>query len=60
MDGALRALDLLAPAGKELLLRGLTAAISADGKVSVSEAELLRTICASLHCPLPPQLDQVA
>jgi len=56
----LRALDLLAPAGKELLLRGLTAAISADGKVSVSEAELLRTICASLHCPLPPQLDQVA
>lgn len=60
MDAALQALDLLAPAAKELLLRGLTAAINADGKVSVSEAELLRTICAALHCPLPPQWDQVA
>jgi tellurite resistance protein len=34
----------------------LTRAISADGMVSVAEAELLRTICAALHCPLPPLL----
>ncbi|HTI95613.1 MAG TPA: M48 family metallopeptidase [Rudaea sp.] len=60
LDCALPILDALTPAGKELLVRGLTAAISADGKVSVTEAELLRTICAALHCPLPPQLDQAA
>ena len=60
MDRALPILDSLAPAGKELLVRGLTAAIGADGKVSVTEAELLRTMCAAVHCPLPPQLDQAA
>ena len=59
LDKALPKLDLLAPMGKELLIKGLTRAIGADGKVAVSEAELLRTICAALHCPLPPQLDQV-
>jgi Zn-dependent protease with chaperone function len=57
LDKALPKLDQLAPAGKELVVRGLTQAIGADGKVSVTEAELLRTICATLHCPLPPQLD---
>ncbi|MEO8459887.1 MAG: M48 family metallopeptidase [Dokdonella sp.] len=56
LDRALPRLDRLAPAGKELVVRGLTRAIGADGKVSVSEAELLRSICASLHCPLPPLL----
>ena len=60
LDCALPILDALTPAGKELLVRGLTAAIGADGKVSVTEAELLRIICAALHCPLPPQLDQAA
>jgi len=60
LDRALPKLDQVAPAGKELIVRGLTRAIGADGKVSVTEAELLRTICATLHCPLPPQLDQVA
>ena len=29
-----------------------------DGRVSVDEAELLRTICGVLHCPLPPMLEQ--
>jgi Zn-dependent protease with chaperone function len=60
LDRALAKLDLLTPAGKELLVRGLTRAIGADGVVTVTEAELLRTICAALHCPLPPMLDQVA
>ncbi|MGA8277815.1 MAG: M48 family metallopeptidase [Rhodanobacteraceae bacterium] len=56
LDRALPRLDLLAPAGKELVVRGLTRAISADGEVTVAEAELLRTICAAIHCPLPPML----
>jgi Zn-dependent protease with chaperone function len=60
LDKALPKLDQLLPAGKELLVRGLTQAISADGVVTVVEAELLRAICAAVHCPLPPQMDQVA
>ena len=60
LDKALPKLDQLAPAGKELVVRGLTQAIGADGKVSVTEAELLRTICATLRCPLPPQLELAA
>ena len=58
LDQALPRLDWLAPAGKELVIRALTRAIGADGVVSVAEAELLRTICAGLHCPLPPLLQQ--
>ena len=60
LDAALPKLDRLVPAGKELLVRGLTRAVGADGMVAVSEAELLRTICAALHCPLPPLLEQAA
>lgn len=57
LDRALDRLDQLMPIGKEMLVRGLTLTISADGRVHVREAELLRTICASLHCPLPPLLN---
>ena len=56
LDRALPRLDRLGAAGKELVVGGLVRAISADGTVSVAEAELLRTICAALHCPLPPLL----
>jgi Zn-dependent protease with chaperone function len=59
LDRALPRLDQLVPAGKERVVRGMTQAISADGMVSVREAELLRTVCASLHCPLPPLLQQM-
>ena len=52
-EDALDELDELLPAAKELLLQGLVAAVHADGVVSVEEAELLRVICASVHCPLP-------
>jgi Zn-dependent protease with chaperone function len=60
LDRALPKLDRLAPAGKELVVGALTRAISADGVVSVAEAELLRTVCAALHCPLPPILQSDA
>jgi hypothetical protein len=51
-------LDALQPLGKELLIEGLVTSISHDGVVSVAESELLRTVCASLHCPLPPMLER--
>ena len=52
-EQALNDLDGLMPAAKELLIQSLGSAIQADGEVSVEEAELLRVICASLHCSLP-------
>jgi Zn-dependent protease with chaperone function len=56
-ERALDDLDGLMPPAKELVIQGLVSAIQADGVVSVEEAELLRVICASLHCPLPAQSD---
>jgi Zn-dependent protease with chaperone function len=47
-------LDGLNLADKELLVQSLVTVTSHDGELTVSEVELLRTICAVLHCPLPP------
>ena len=58
LDEAWPVLDEVNLIGKELLLEGLVAAVSHDGRMSVAEAELLRVVCASLHCPLPPMLEQ--
>ncbi|MEO6800752.1 MAG: M48 family metallopeptidase [Rhodanobacter sp.] len=52
-ERALDDLDALTPVAKELVIQSLLRAIHADGQVSVEEAELLRVICASLHCPVP-------
>ncbi|HVC16596.1 MAG TPA: peptidase M48, partial [Rhodanobacter sp.] len=52
-ESALNDLDGLMPMAKELVIQSLARAIHADGIVSVEEAELLRVICASLHCPIP-------
>jgi Zn-dependent protease with chaperone function len=49
-------LDALEPLAKEVLVEAIAATISHDGRVNVAEAELLRTICSTLHCPLPPML----
>ena len=54
-----RALDVLAninTAGRESLLDAVTETIAHDGRLSLEEAEMLRAICASLDCPLPPLL----
>ena len=52
-EQALADLDGLMPVAKELVIQSLLRAVRADGQVSVEEAELLRVICASLHCVLP-------
>ena len=51
-------LDRLDPLAKQMLVEAVTAAISNDGRISVAESELLRTICSVLHCPLPPMLER--
>lgn len=53
LDGALRRLDALSPARKQLLIEALIAATQHDQTISVHEYELLRAVCAALHCPMP-------
>jgi hypothetical protein len=56
---ALQALKDLAPMQKAILVKGLFAAVSADGTIRVVEAELMRLVGAVLDCPLPPLLESV-
>jgi hypothetical protein len=56
LDAAWPKLDRLNGESKQLLVEGLTRTIAHDGRVTVAESELLRTLCAALHCPLPPML----
>jgi hypothetical protein len=58
LDPAWGPLDALDPLAKQAVIEGLVATISHDNAVTVSEAELLRAICAGLHCPLPPMLER--
>jgi Zn-dependent protease with chaperone function len=59
LDEAWAPLDALDPLARQALIEGLTATISHDGRITVAESELLRTICCVLHCPLPPMLERV-
>ena len=56
---ALEALKRLAPLQKALLVKGLFAAVIADGTIRVAEAELMRLVGAALDCPLPPLLAEM-
>jgi Zn-dependent protease with chaperone function len=60
LDEALPRLDRLEPVAKSLLLEALLATLHHDGRIRLQEAELLRAVCAALHCPLPPLLPQRA
>ena len=58
LDAIWPVLDALEPAGKQRLVEAVAAAVSHDGRISVPESELLRTVCGVLHCPLPPMLER--
>jgi len=58
-SAALDSLKQLAPMEKAIFIKGLFAAASADGKIRVVEAELMRMVGAVLDCPLPPLLETV-
>ena len=57
LDVALNRLDLLVPMAKEQLVEGLVKTVAHDQQLNIAEAELLRVVCGSLHCPLPPLLN---
>ena len=56
LGDSLARLTSLRPFAKKVLIEGLVHCIAHDQKLSVEEGELLRTVCAVLHCPLPPIL----
>lgn len=60
LDAALTRIDRLKPAAKGELVKALVLTIAHDGRMTVPESELLRAICAVLHCPLPPLYAQGA
>ena len=60
LDQALPKLDRLEPVAKALLLDALLATLHHDGRITPQESELLRAVCAAVHCPLPPFLPQQA
>ena len=59
LGDALRGLEKLHPFAKKAVIEGLVNTVAHDDMLNVAEAELLRTVCASLHCPLPPLLPGV-
>jgi uncharacterized tellurite resistance protein B-like protein len=56
LDGALAELIHLLPRHKEKLVEACVACVTADGMISLNEAELLRAVTELLGCPLPPML----
>jgi hypothetical protein len=53
-DAALQTLNQSVPAIKRRIVIACAACILANHQVTVREAELLRAICDTLDCPLPP------
>ncbi|WP_199432133.1 M48 family metallopeptidase [Qaidamihabitans albus] len=54
LDACWPALDGLDGPAKERVVEGMVQVIGHDQVMTVAESELLRTVCAVLHCPLPP------
>ncbi len=53
---ALSKLGRMGTSAKETLIRAATATVLHDERVTAREAEMLRTVCAALECPMPPIL----
>lgn len=60
VDEALTLLASASPTLKKKIVAACTACVAADGKITVEEAELLRSITDSLDCPLPPFVADIA
>lgn len=50
---ALDRLDALVPRDRRALVAALCAVVRHDGRAGLDEVDLMRTVCAVLHCPLP-------
>jgi hypothetical protein len=54
LEDGWQGLDALRPEDKQQLVAAVVATIGYDETLSVTESELLRTVCALIHCPIPP------
>jgi Zn-dependent protease with chaperone function len=60
LSAAFPRLEQLHPFAKKAVIEGLVKTVANDEMLMNEEAELLRTVCAVLHCPLPPILPLIA
>ena len=56
LDECLDLLRGIGMSGKEQLVNSLSAVVAYDRRLTIVESELMRAVCASLDCPLPPLL----
>ncbi len=56
LDASLAEVDELKPMFKQALIEAAITTLAHDGQVTLEEVELLRAVCAALHCPMPPSL----
>jgi hypothetical protein len=54
LDHALDRLALTPAPFKKRILAAVATALTADNRLTLPEAELLRALCAALDCPMPP------
>jgi Zn-dependent protease with chaperone function len=57
VSAAFRRLNLVAPLSKPQLIKASAAVAFVDGSTNWKAASCLRTLCAALDSPLPPQVD---
>lgn len=60
LEDALSKLNQLNAHSKQYLIEALVTTLNHDHRMTVGEAELLRVVCAALHCPLPSLLQATA
>jgi Zn-dependent protease with chaperone function len=56
LDEHLDKLRALNSDGRQMLIKAITAVIAEDGKLTSVESDLMRAVCITLECPLPPIL----
>jgi Zn-dependent protease with chaperone function len=56
VESALLELNMLAPMAKPSLIKACLELVLTDGRATIVEVELMRTLCAALDTPLPPSL----
>jgi Zn-dependent protease with chaperone function len=59
LGAALERLRRLAPFEKPALLKACCETAGADGRLTLAEAEVVRTVAATLDCPVPPMLSEL-
>ena len=57
LNDALNRLNQMRPLQKPQLLKAMARCIEHDGRISASEAELMRAVADTLDCPMPPLLN---